>query len=81
MLRFALHWHNTGPFGDKPPTGKRGVQIETHTLTIRDGKIVEQIQAGNNFSLAWVELFDWRLDWPRDTPDPHPEIYAASSQS
>lgn len=73
-MRFALHWHNTGPFYGKPPTGKRGVQVETHTMTLREGRIVEQMQGGNNFSLAWVEIVDLQMPWPADTPDPQPEI-------
>jgi hypothetical protein len=79
VVRFALHFHNTGPFFGKSPTGKRGVQIETHTFTLRGGRAIEQIQAGNNFPLAELEIVDLELEWPRVTPDPHPAIVEGRS--
>jgi predicted ester cyclase len=42
-MRFVLDWHNPGGFFGNPPTGERGTHIEQHMLTLRDGRIVEQV--------------------------------------
>lgn len=70
VFRINLHFHNTGVFMGNPPTGKSGVSIESFTVTIRDGKITEIIQAGNTLPLAAIELIDFGMDFPIDTPDP-----------
>jgi hypothetical protein len=40
---FVFHWHNTEPFYGHEPTGERGVMVETHAITIRDGRIVAAV--------------------------------------
>lgn len=69
-FRINLHYHNTGDFMGHPPTGKSGVSIESFTLTIDDGVIVEIIQSGNTLSLAAIELIDFGMEFPSDTIDP-----------
>jgi SnoaL-like domain len=78
-FRFVIHFHNTGPFYGNPPTGERGTMSETHAVRLRDGKIVEQIVGDNNFSMPYQELVAWRMDFPRDTPDPSPVIAEATA--
>ena len=74
--RVRLHFHNTGPFYGLPPTGDRGVMTETHSLTVRDGRIARHIVGDNTFHMPYQELVEWRMDFPTDTPDPDPEIMA-----
>lgn len=69
-FRINLHFNNTGTFMGNPPTGKSGVSVESFTLTIEDGQIVEIIQAGNTLPLAAIELIDFGMSFPTDTPDP-----------
>jgi predicted ester cyclase len=77
-FRFVIHFHNTGPFYGLPPTGERGTMSETHAITLRDGKIVEQFVGDNNFSMPYQELVTWQMDFPRETPDPNPPIAESS---
>ena len=78
-IRLRFDWHNTGQFYGHPPTGASGVQIETHTLRIDDeGRIVEQIAGVSTFQLPKLFLADWGMDFPREIPDPSPEIFSAS---
>lgn len=78
-FRFVIHFHNTGPFYGKPPTGERGTMSETHAVRLREGKIVEQFVGDNNFAMPYQELVTWKMDFPRETPDPHPAIADVSA--
>ena len=78
-FRFVIHFHNTGPFYGNPPTGERGTMSETHAVRLRDGRIAEQFVGDNNFSMPHQELVTWKMDFPRDTPDPSPVIAEASA--
>lgn len=79
-FRFVLYWHNTGTFFGHPPTGESGTMTETHSIKIGDdGKIVEQIVGDNTFQLPYMDLVTWNLEWPKETPDPQPEIMSASA--
>jgi hypothetical protein len=60
--------------------GERGTMSETHALRLRDGKIVEQFVGDNNFAVPYQELVAWKMDFPRDTPDPSPVIAEASAR-
>jgi 8-hydroxy-5-deazaflavin:NADPH oxidoreductase len=73
-FRFVLHYHNAGPFFGQPPTGERGTMSETHSIRIRNGRIVEQWVGDNTFSMPHQELVEWGMAFPRDTPDPLPAI-------
>jgi ketosteroid isomerase-like protein len=77
--RMVVHYENTGPFFGNAPTGDRGTQVETHTVTIQDGRIVEYWVGDNSFHMPHLDLVRWRLDWPRQTPDPNPEQAAWSA--
>jgi quinol monooxygenase YgiN len=77
-FRFVIHFHNTGPFYGNGPTGDQGTMSETHAVRLRDGRIVEQFVGDNNFSMPYQELVSWTMDFPRETPDPHPVIVEAS---
>lgn len=78
-MRVALHFDNTGRFFGMEPSGKSGVSIETFTMKIQDGKILELIQGGNTLTLGYVEVVDLGLPFATDTPDPQPEITSASA--
>jgi hypothetical protein len=60
------------------PTGERGVMVETHAITIRDGRIVEQWVGDNSFQMPYMDLVTYGMDFPRDTPHPKPPIIEAS---
>jgi quinol monooxygenase YgiN/ketosteroid isomerase-like protein len=77
--RFVIHFHNTGPFYGNAPTGERGTMSETHAVRIRDGRIVEQFVGDNNFSMPHQELVSWKMDFPRETPDPLAPAIEASA--
>jgi quinol monooxygenase YgiN len=79
-FRFVIHFENRGTFYGKPPTGERGTMSETHAVRMRDGRIVEQFVGDNNFSMPYQELVRWGMEFPRDTPDPHAAIAAATSR-
>jgi ketosteroid isomerase-like protein len=51
-----------------------GTSAETHTVRLRDGKIAEQIVGVSTFDMAKVLLVDLGLDFPRELPDPAPEL-------
>jgi 8-hydroxy-5-deazaflavin:NADPH oxidoreductase len=78
-FRFVIHFHNTGPFYGNPPTGQRGTMSETHAVRLRAGKIIEDFAGDNNFAMPYQELVAWRMDFPRDTPDPSPVIVEAAA--
>jgi quinol monooxygenase YgiN len=73
-FRFVIHFENTGSFYGHEPTGQRGTMSETHAVRLRDGRIVEQFVGDNNFSIPHQELVTWRMEFPRDTPDPNPVL-------
>ncbi len=77
-MRIHLHFSNTGVFMGNQPTGKSGVSVESFSMKIKDGKITELIQSGNTFPLAAIELIDFKMSYPTDTPDPHEAILSAS---
>jgi hypothetical protein len=77
-LRQELSWHNSGSFYGNAPTGASGAAIETHTLKAEDGRIVEQVVGVSTFSLPRLMLAEWKMDFPREVPDPQPEVFAAS---
>ena len=72
--RIRLHFHNTEPFFGNPPTGERGVMSETHSITLRDGKIARLVVGDNGFAMPHQELVSWRMDFPAGAQDPDPEI-------
>jgi ketosteroid isomerase-like protein len=78
-FRFVLHYHNAGPFFGKAPTGERGSMSETHSIRLRNGRIVEQWVGDNTFSMPHQELVEWGMDFPRDTPDPQSPILEVSA--
>ena len=78
-FRFVIHFENSGSFYGNPPTGERGTMSETHSVRVRDGRIVEQFVGDNNFSMPHQELVTWGMDFPRDTPDPSPVLASASA--
>jgi predicted dinucleotide-binding enzyme len=80
-FRFVIHFENTGPFYGHPPTGERGTMSETHAIRLREGRIVEQFVGDNNFSMPYQELAVWKMDFPRDTPDPNPATTEAGGQA
>jgi ketosteroid isomerase-like protein len=76
--RIRLHFHNTEPFFGNPPTGEAGVMPETHSVTVRDGRVARLVVGDNGFVMPHQELVTWRMDFPADEPDPDPELAAAS---
>jgi predicted dinucleotide-binding enzyme/predicted ester cyclase len=78
-FRFMLHWRNSGTFFGKAPTGERGTMTETHSIRIRNGRIVEQWVGDNSFQMPYQELVEWRMDFPRDTPDPLSPILSVTA--
>jgi quinol monooxygenase YgiN/predicted ester cyclase len=80
-FRFVIHFHNTGPFYGKAPTGERGTMSETHAVRLRGGKIVEQFVGDNNFSIPHQELVRWGMEFPSDTPDPKPPLVEAGGDA
>ena len=76
-FRFVIHFENTGPFYGHPPTGDSGTMSETHAVRIKNGRIAEQFVGDNNFSMPYQELVAWKMDFPRETPDPNPVIAEA----
>ncbi|MFE2041593.1 nuclear transport factor 2 family protein [Streptomyces sp. NPDC059477] len=76
-FRFALHWHNTGPYFGHEATGERGTSIEQHTVRLEQGKIVEQVVAVSTLRLHFLQRESWGIDYVRDVADPAPEIISA----
>jgi hypothetical protein len=77
-IRMHLFFENQGIFMGNKPTGKSGESVESFTLKIKDNKITEIVQSGNTFPLAAIELIDFKMDYPKDTPDPEKAILSAS---
>jgi ketosteroid isomerase-like protein len=75
--RIKLHYHNTQPFYGNRATGDAGVMTETHSVRVRDGKIVQQVVGDNSFHMPYQELVLWKMEFPTDNPDPEPELMAA----
>ena len=78
-FRFMLHWHHTGPFFGYPATGRSGTMTETHSIRIRNDRIVEQIVGDNTFQMPHLDLVVLGMDFPYETPDPSPEIASAEA--
>jgi quinol monooxygenase YgiN/predicted ester cyclase len=76
-LRFKLHYHHTGRFFGQPPTGEQSTMTETHAIRVRDGRITEEWVGDNGLQLPRHELVVWKMDFPRDTFDPQPEVASA----
>jgi predicted ester cyclase len=72
--RIRLHFHNTGTFYGNPPTGDQGEMMESHFITLKDGKICRQIVGDGGLQLPKGELVDWKMDFPRQVADPDPVI-------
>lgn len=72
--RIRLHFHNTGTFYGNPPTGDRGEMMESHFITLKDGKIRRQIVGDGGLQLPKGELVDWKMPFPRQVTDPDPAI-------
>lgn len=70
----AQHRHLPG----HAPTNTSGTTTETHSLTIEDGRIVEQVVGASTFQLPRLLLEEWQLDFPRDVADPQPALFTAS---
>ncbi|MFW6692204.1 nuclear transport factor 2 family protein [Streptomyces sp. MAR4 CNX-425] len=79
-LRFALHWHNTGPYFGNLPTGERGSSIEQHTVRLADGRIVEQVVAASTLGLHFLQKEAWQVEYVADAADPAPEIVSAPAR-
>jgi ketosteroid isomerase-like protein len=56
-----------------------GTGAETHSARVRDGRVTEQIAGVSTFDMAKILLVDLRVGFPRDLPDPAPEIPADGS--
>lgn len=50
---------------------------ETHSITVRDGKIAQQVVGDNSFHMPYQELVLWKMDFPTVTADPQPEIVSS----
>jgi predicted ester cyclase len=72
--RIRLHFHNTGTFYGNPPNGDRGEMMESHFITLKDGKIRRQIIGDGGLQLPKGELVDWKMTFPRQVTDPDPAI-------
>jgi len=80
-LRAAAHDHFTSADGSRACfryrlTWDAGTSAETHSVRLDDGHVTEQITGVTTFDMAKVLLVDLGLDFPRDLPDPAPEIPA-----
>ena len=53
-IRFRATGTHLAPFLGLPPTGKGIVMIETHTIRVRGGKIVEDYAADNNYGFPYL---------------------------
>ena len=80
-FQFVFHWHNQAPFYGHPPTGESGMMVETHVVTIRDGRIAEQWVGDNSFQMPYMDLVQWQMDFPRDTPHPRPAIAEGATET
>jgi SnoaL-like polyketide cyclase len=76
VFRYSWDWQNTGPFHGLPPTGEQGTTIETHTVRLRAGRIVEQVISANNLQLIGLH-FRNGVEFPLVTPDPTSAIVSA----
>jgi SnoaL-like domain len=76
--RIRLHFQNSAPFYGNPPTGERGVMVETHAVTLEEGRIVRQVVGDCTFHMPRQELVAWKMDFPRDTPDPDDVLFTCS---
>ncbi len=74
--RIRLHFHNTGTFYGNPPTGDQGEMMESHFITLKEGKIRRLIVGDGGLQLPKGELVDWKMAFPRQVTDPDPAIPA-----
>jgi hypothetical protein len=72
--RIRLHVHNTGTFYGNPPTGDRGEMMESHFITLKEGKIHRQIVDDGGLQLPRGELVEWKMAFPRQVTDPDPAL-------
>jgi hypothetical protein len=80
-LRSAVHDHFANADGTRACfrlrlTWDSGSSAETHSVRLDDGDITEQVVGVTTFDMAKVLLVDLGLDFPRELPDPAPEIPA-----
>jgi ketosteroid isomerase-like protein len=80
-LRSALHDRFTSADGTRACFRLRlswdgGTSAETHSVRLAGGAVTEQIVGISTFDMAKVLLVDLGIDFPRDLPDPSPEIPA-----
>ena len=80
-LRSAVHDHFASADGTRACfrlrlTWDSGSSAETHSVRLDDGDITEQVVGVTTFDMAKVLLVDLGLDFPRELPDPAPEIPA-----
>lgn len=73
-LRFRLEWEAGGRFRGREPVGRAGAAVDTHTVRIAGGRVVQYIVGVSTFQLAQRVLVDWGLDFPRGLGDPDPEL-------
>jgi ketosteroid isomerase-like protein len=72
--RIRLHFHNTEPFFGNPPTGEAGVMPETHSITVRNGRVARLVVGDSGYAMPHQELVTWRMDFPVGVEDPDPAI-------
>jgi ketosteroid isomerase-like protein len=68
MLEYAEAF--LAPFYGHPPTGESGMLVETHVVTIRDGRIAEQWVGDTSFQMPYMDLVQWQMDFPGTLPIP-----------
>jgi ketosteroid isomerase-like protein len=80
-FRIVLHWRNTGDFFGNPASQLEGTTTETHTVRIKDERIVEHWVGVNSLPLTHLEAVTWGMPFARDADDPAPEILSATVAS
>jgi hypothetical protein len=73
-FRFSMRFHNTADFFGHPATGRRGVHSEFHSLRLGGGRITEQVVCDISYGIPYIELTEWKREYPTDTPDPAPPL-------
>jgi SnoaL-like domain len=71
-FRFSMRFHNTAAFFGHPATGRHGVHAEFHSLRLDGGRITEQVVTDISYGIPYIELTEWKREYPTDTPDPSP---------
>jgi hypothetical protein len=49
--------------------------MESHFITLKEGKIRRQIVGDGGLQLPKGELVDWKMAFPRQVTDPDPAIF------